>query len=100
MTNYYPTVNVDPEPVDESCDHTRYTFHRSTSYSSAYFECYDCGAFAEDWTDEAEQDEDGIVSKWREPIWPEDEYIADIEMCDHGLSLWLCADPVNHYPPD
>lgn len=20
--------------------------------------------------------------------------------CDHGLSLWLCADPINHYPPD
>lgn len=20
--------------------------------------------------------------------------------CHHGLSLWLCADPVNHYPAD
>lgn len=22
------------------------------------------------------------------------------ETCDHGLALELCADPVNHYPPD
>jgi hypothetical protein len=22
------------------------------------------------------------------------------ELCHHGLSLWLCADPINHYPPD
>lgn len=22
------------------------------------------------------------------------------ETCDHGLSLWLCADPINHYPAD
>lgn len=22
------------------------------------------------------------------------------ESCDHGLALELCADPVNHYPPD
>lgn len=21
-------------------------------------------------------------------------------LCDHGLSLDLCADPINHYPPD
>lgn len=20
--------------------------------------------------------------------------------CHHGMSLWLCADPVNHYPAD
>lgn len=20
--------------------------------------------------------------------------------CPHGLSLWLCADPINHYPAD
>lgn len=22
------------------------------------------------------------------------------KLCDHGLALELCADPVNHYPPD
>jgi hypothetical protein len=22
------------------------------------------------------------------------------ETCPHGLSAWLCADPVYHYPPD
>jgi hypothetical protein len=22
------------------------------------------------------------------------------ELCDHGMALELCADPVNHYPPD
>lgn len=22
------------------------------------------------------------------------------ESCIHGLSLWLCADPLNHYPAD
>lgn len=22
------------------------------------------------------------------------------EQCRHGMSLWLCADPINHYPPD
>lgn len=25
---------------------------------------------------------------------------APEEQCDHGLSLWLCADPINHYPAD
>jgi hypothetical protein len=22
------------------------------------------------------------------------------EECSHGLSAWLCEDPINHYPPD
>lgn len=30
--------------------------------------------------------------------------IGDVQLsgktCDHGLALELCADPVNHYPPD
>lgn len=25
---------------------------------------------------------------------------ADQEDCVHGLSAWLCADPINHYPAD
>jgi hypothetical protein len=36
-----------------------------------------------------------------------DDLLADLylnnireEECHHGLSLWLCEDPVNHYPPD
>jgi hypothetical protein len=69
MTGYYPTVNVDPPEPDESCEHTRYTFHRSTSYSIAYFECYDCGAFTSDWTDESERDEDYVTTNWKEPVW-------------------------------
>jgi hypothetical protein len=24
---------------------------------------------------------------------------AEYETCPHGLSAWLCADPVNHYDP-
>lgn len=23
-----------------------------------------------------------------------------VEECVHGMSLWLCADPITHYPPD
>lgn len=30
--------------------------------------------------------------------------VGDVEFsgktCDHGLALELCADPINHYPPD
>jgi hypothetical protein len=26
--------------------------------------------------------------------------LADAEPCPHGLSAHLCADPINHYPPD
>lgn len=26
--------------------------------------------------------------------------LAQYEMCEHGLSAWLCADPINHYPRD
>lgn len=22
------------------------------------------------------------------------------ELCHHGLSAWLCEDPINHYPSD
>lgn len=25
---------------------------------------------------------------------------AQDEECPHGLSAWLCADPINHYPAD
>lgn len=24
----------------------------------------------------------------------------DDRLCHHGLALWLCADPINHYPRD
>lgn len=81
----------------EVCTHERSTFHRATTYSSAYFECDWCEEYAYDWTDEAEQDEDGIVSIWREPIWANER---EDEICVHGMSLWLCADPINHYPRD
>lgn len=26
--------------------------------------------------------------------------MEDAGTCSHGLSAWLCADPVNHYPAD
>lgn len=30
---------------------------------------------------------------------PEDQHsYVENEECPHGLSLWLCADPINHYP--
>lgn len=32
-----------------------------------------------------------------EPWYPPE---PEPEICDHGLSLWLCADPMWHYPPD
>lgn len=25
---------------------------------------------------------------------------AEPETCEHGLSAWLCEDPINHYPAD
>lgn len=30
------------------------------------------------------------------------DWIADVcyPQCPHGLSLSLCVDPINHYPPD
>lgn len=35
------------------------------------------------------------------PAQPGDmrEFVEEAE-CPHGLSLWLCADPINHYPAD
>jgi hypothetical protein len=42
----------------------------------------------------------GAVANGRE--W--DGGIGDVQFsgktCDHGLALELCADPINHYPPD
>lgn len=36
------------------------------------------------------------------PIY--DELKAEFEYlearCHHGMALWLCDDPINHYPPD
>lgn len=29
-----------------------------------------------------------------------DEMEQEPEQCHHGLSAWLCEDPINHYPPD
>lgn len=36
------------------------------------------------------------------PIPEESERLLDIlhPKCEHGLSASLCADPINHYPPD
>lgn len=40
------------------------------------------------WCEDQEDDEDD----------DEEPYVE--EQCVHGLSLWLCADPVSHYPRD
>lgn len=44
------------------------------------------------------------IGPWDPETFPWDEVPAlDAYFnptCHHGLSQWLCADPVNHYPPD
>lgn len=54
------------------CEHKRFTFHKSTTYSSGYFECYDCGEYTYEWILESERDEDGYLEIWEEPIWAND----------------------------
>lgn len=45
-----------------------------------------------------------VCRPWDDETFPWDEVPRLDElwnpMCDHGLSQWLCADPVNHYPSD
>jgi hypothetical protein len=54
---------------------------------------------------------DGAVNLFREPTYraaesllvqffsePEPEPVDDEPACIHGMSAWLCEDPINHYP--
>lgn len=35
------------------------------------------------------------------PLSPElVQFLPRDEQCEHGLSAWLCTDPINHYPAD
>lgn len=51
------------------------------------------------WADTPEAQHDYAWTITVTPWVPEPEPQPEPE-CVHGLSLWLCADPVNHYPPD
>lgn len=40
-------------------------------------------------------DEENVPPQWAQQLWS-----RLFPLCHHGLSLDLCADPVNHYPRD
>ena len=91
---------------------TAYNMGVNTGYDAAnYADAYG-QSVADDYPDKASQEifpndptlAEEWASGWRQG-W--DEYQTELldslteeEECPHGLSLWLCADPINHYPPD
>lgn len=55
------------------------------------------------WEHEAEADylaEQAQIAHEQMMDWYDNDGAQDAQECAHGLSAWLCADPINHYPAD
>lgn len=46
----------------------------------------------------ANAESDRLISDEEAEFGANVAYVSD--PCPHGLSEWLCVDPINHYPPD